>query len=371
MGRPLSTILLKIFAAGFYRAHAGMLLLIFFIMFGMGPPKDLINYHKALMLAFITSPVIMVVVFAVLLLYLFKCLHYVSGQIFVGHQQFLFYSSNSYSKTQQFISWFILQANITLPVLAYAGVCTGVAVYYHYFLSALVIVCYFLVVLSACALFYMRLINGLVDGSKQSVILKLTQRWKKPYFSLYIYYVFDSLKLRYLITKGLSYLIISGVFLMFADVSHDLRVAGIAMLAIAVSHSILIFDQRQFEEGFLIFSKNLPYSRMKLFLSFAAMYFVLLLPETIWLFVRFSPIMAIGLLAFGLSITLLFHSILYKLGLNMEKYMTWVLGLFMILFWMVMFKLIWVLVLLNLLVAYFIFYSNYYKDPRPVEGAGE
>lgn len=363
---PLANTLLKIFANGFYRAHAGMFFLILFITCGLGNPQEMVNYHKALMLAFITSPCAQVIAFAVLLLYIVKCWHFVSGQIFATHQQFLFYIGNSYSRSKQFIGWFILQANITLPILAYAAICFVLAIRYGYFLSALSILSYFLIVLSVSALFYMRLINNLVDGSSQSAILKLTKSWKKPYFSLYVYHVFDKLKVKYLITKCISYLIITGVFLMFADVSHDLRVAGIALLALAVGHSVLIFDERQFEETFLVFSRNLPYSRLKLFLSFLGVYLILLLPEAVWLFVRFSPVMALGLLAFGLSLTVLFHSLLYKFGLDMEKYMTWVLCLFVVLFWVVMFRLIWGLVAVNLVVAYLIFYRNYYKQHSPL-----
>jgi len=361
---PLTNILLKIFSNGFYRAHAGMLFFLLFVMVGMVEPSQLLNYHITLMLAFISSPLMMAVVFAVWLLYTFKCWHHVAGQVFALHQQFLFYSSTSYPKTKQFSSWFILQASVSLPVLLYAGISMGVAVKHHFFIQAIVILAYLVVITSVSAWFYMRLINRLIDGSTQSLVLKLTRSWKKPYFSLYIYHVFNSLKLKYMITKGLSYLIITGVFLMFADVSHDLRVAGIALLAIAVSHSVLIFDERQFEDTFLIFSRNLPISRFRLFVSFLGVYFVLLLPEAIWLYLRFSPVMATGLLAFGLSLTLVFHSLLYKLGLDMEKYMTWVLGLFMVLFWVVMFKLMWILVILNLTGAYVIFYMNYYNSPK-------
>jgi uncharacterized membrane protein len=369
MRSPLTNVLLKIFARGFYRAHGGMFCFLLFVMFGMVEPSQLLNYHKTLMLAFITSPLMMAVVFLVWLIYTFKCWHYIAGQVFALHQQFLFYSSSSYQKPKQFISWFILQANISLPVLVYAAISMGVGVKHHFYLPVVFILLYLMLLTALSALFYMRLVNQLVDGSTQSIILKLTKSWKKPYFSLFIYHVFDQLKLKYIITKTLSYLIITGVFLMFADVSHDIRVAGIALLAIAVSHSVMIFDERQFEETFLIFAKGLPYSRLKLFMRFLAVYFALLLPEAIWLFVRFSPPMALGLLTFGLSLTVLFHSLLYKLGLDMEKYMSWILGLFMVLFWVIMFKLIWPLMVLILLVAYWIFYSNYYRE-APVKQAG-
>lgn len=359
---PLSNILLKVFATGFYRTHAGIFFFLLFVMFGMVEPSQILGYHVTLMLAFISSPLMMAVVFAVWLVYTFKCWHYVAGQVFALQQQFLFYSSSSYSKAKQFNSWFILQAYIGLPVLVYAAISLGVAVKHQFFLQATVIFAYLVFLTAVSALFYRRLINQLIDGSTQSAILKLTRHWQKPYFSLYVYHVADQLKLKYLITKVLSYLIITGVFLMFADVSHDLRVAGIALLAIAVSHSVLIFEQRQFEETFLVFSRNLPYSRLKLFLSFLGVYMALLFPEAIWLFVRFSPLMATGLLAFGLSLTILFHSVLYKIGLDMEKYLTWVLGLFMILFWVVMFGLIWLLIVVNIAVAYFVFYNNYYHS---------
>jgi hypothetical protein len=360
MRSPLAKILLKIFANGFYRAHAGLFLFGAFVMFGMVEPSQLVGYHSTLMLAFISNPIMMLVVFAVWLLYTFKCWHFVAGQVFALHQQFLFYSSSSYQKTKQFLAWFILQATIALPVLAYGIIAVGVGVKHGFYLGSFAVLCYLFFIIAISAWFYMRLINQLIDGSSQSTVLKLTKSWKKPYFSLYIYHVFDKLKLKYIITKGISYLIITGVFLMFEDVSHDLRVAGIALLAIAVSHSVLIFDERQFEETFLIFSKTLPYSRVQLFLSFLGVYGALLLPEAIWLFVRFSPIMAIGLLAFALSLILLFHSLLYRFGLNMEKYMTWVLGLFIVVFWVVMFRLIWGLVCVNLVVAYLVFYRSYY-----------
>lgn len=364
---PLTNLLLKIFANGFYRAHAGMFLFVIFVMFGMVEPSQLLNYHMTLMLAFITSPLMMSVVFLAWLLYTFKCWHFVAGQIFAIHQQFLFYSSSSYQKTKQFIAWGILHAALSMPVLVYAVIAIGVGVKHGFYLGPLVVICYLLLLIAISGWFYMRLINKLIDGSSRSVILKLTKAWRKPYFSLYVYHVFDKLKVKYLVTKGISYLIITGVFLMFADVSHDLRVAGIALLALAVGHAVLIFDEREFEETFLIFSRNMPYSRFRLFLSFLTVYFILLLPEAVWLFVRFSPVMAVGLLVFALSIMLLFHSLLYKLGLDMEKYMTRILGLFMVLFWIVMFRLIWPLVVMNLLVAYALFYTNYYKTHKALK----
>ncbi len=367
MRSPLTHILLKIFAVGFYRVHAGILFFLFLVLFGLVEPSQLINYHKALMLGFITSPVMMAVVFGVWLLYTFKTWHYIAGQLFAIQQTFLFYSSTAYTRQKQFISWFLVQATVMLPVLAYAAFSIGVAIQHQYWLSALAILLYMIFVISCSSLFYIRLVNRLIDGSKQSILIKLTANWQKPYFSLYVYHVLDQLKVTYLITKALSYGIITGVFLLFADVSHDLRVAGIAVLAIAVAHCIVVFEERKFEETYLIFSRNLPLSRLKLFLSFAGVYFLLLLPEGVWLFTRFAPLMAIGLFAFGLSVILLFHSFLYLFGLNMDRYMQWVPGMFVLFFWLIMFKLLWVCIPLIAVVGYLIFYNNYYQVPLVVK----
>lgn len=361
MGKPLTNVLLKVFANGFYRVHGGILFFLFLVLFGLVEPAQLLGYHMALMLAFITSPLMMSIVFGVWLLYTFKCWHYIAGQIYIVHQQFLFYSSTAYSRQKQFNSWLVVQATVSLPVLVYGGLSVGVAVYHHYVLSAFCIAVYLIALIAISAWFYSCLVNHLVDGSKQSVLLRFTKKWKKPYFSLYLYHVFNKLKVNYLVTKFLSYLIINGVFLMFADVSHDQRVAAIAMLAIALAHSILVFEERRFEEVYLIFSKNLPYSKTKLFSSFAAVYALLLIPEAAWLFTRFAPLMAVYLLAFGLGIILLFHCMLYPLGLDMEKYMTRVLILFVVVFWLLMFKLLWLIVPAAFMLSYTI------KPPNPLE----
>ncbi|MFC0514957.1 hypothetical protein ACFFGT_12140 [Mucilaginibacter angelicae] len=359
--KPLTTVLLKIFANGFFRVHAGILLFIFLAMVGVVPPQYLIGYHKALMLAMDSSSVVMTLVFVAWLIYAIKSWHYVSGQIFAEGQHFLFYSSNALSRKKQLSSWFWVQVTILSPIIAYAliTICVGVA--NHYYVLPVCILLYLITLSYLSAGIYTRQINRLVDGSDQSILLKLSSKWRKPYFSLYIYHIFDKRKVPYLITKALSWLIITGVFYVFADVKTDARVAGIAILAVITAHVVLIFEERKFEENGLSFSRNLPYSRQRLFLNFINVYFFLLIPESIWLFSRFNPLMAFELLLLALSTAMLFHCLLYWFGLNMDKYLQWILSLFVVLFWIIMFKLLWVLIPLNLSIAYWLFYGNYYK----------
>ncbi|WP_419698140.1 hypothetical protein [Mucilaginibacter sp. NFX135] len=361
MQQPLTKVLLKIFAGGFYQVHAGILFFVFFIMVGTVPGNMLISYHKSLMLAMTSSPMMLALVLAVWLIYIAKSWHYVSIQLFAPDKQFLFYSSTALSLVEQRKSWYYTQAAILAPIIIYALMAVGVGLAHRFYILPAVIILFLSVIIWCSAALYMRVMNGLIDSNKQSLLLRWSSKWRKPYFSLYVYHIFDDKKVSYFITKGLSWLIISGVFYLFADVSTDTRVAGIVILAVITAHVVLIFEERRFEETKLSFARNLPVSRFRLFLNFASVYFFLLLPESVWLFSRFHLLMALELLLAGLSIALLFHSLLYWFGLNMDKYLQWILGLFIVLFWIIMFHLLWALIPLNLVIAYLFFYNNYYR----------
>ncbi|MCO5950213.1 hypothetical protein [Mucilaginibacter flavidus] len=362
MNSPLTTILLKIFARGFYRAHAGILAVGFFVLFGMVEPGQIVNYHKTLMLTLASSPLMMGVVFLCWLVYSIKTWHYVVGQIGAVNQAFLFYSSNAFAPGKQLKSWFYMQQVLLLPISVYGLFAAVLGVAHHYYLIPAAIIAYLFLLATLGAMLYRRTVNNLVDGNTQTWLLTLSSKWRKPWFSLFIYNVFDQHKVTWLITKGLSYLLITGFFLLFADVAHDTRVAGIALLAVVVAHVKLIFEERCFEEKWLSFTRGLPYSRAQLFASFAGVYLILMLPEAIWLFSRFNPLIAVELLLAGISIAMLFHCLLYYIGLDMEKYMLWIFFLFVAIFWMILFKLIWVVAVVNLMVAFGVFWKCYYRE---------
>ena len=359
MLKPLTNILTKIIVDGFYKAHNGIFILLLLIV--IAPGGEFIKFHQSLMLYFIAKPLGMIIIFALSLLYTFKCWHFVSSTLTGLHQQFLFYSMNSFSKFDQVFSWGIIHALMSLPIVLYMLCSVIMAISHHYFLSAFIILIFSIGLLLLSAIFYYWLINKLIDGRKPSMILKLMSGFKKPFFSLYLYHVFDKLKLKYLLIKLLSYLLITGVFLMFADVKTDVRVAAIAMLAIAITHAMLIFKEREFDGTFLMFAKTLPKSRFQLFISQLFMYSFLLLPEGIWLLFNLPILMAAGLFLFCISIVMLFVSSLHLIGCNQDRYMQVVSGLFFLIFLIILFKLIWALVLINFLVSYAIFHFNYYK----------
>jgi len=371
MTLPLTHVLSRIFVRGFYQAHAGLFLFFFLFMIGAVDPGQLLGYHKTLMLAFITSPLMLLMVFACWLIYTFKCWHYVTGQIVAPQQHFLFYSVTSYTRKQQLLSWFITGASILLPVIIYGLIAVGVGVYHHLYIMPFIIVIYLLLLITASAWLYTIVVNRLVDGGQQSWLLKWSGGWKKPYFSLYIYHVLNRLKISYSITKALSWIIITSIFYLFNDVKTDARVAGMAVLAIAVAHSVLVFEGQRFEQTYLSFARNFPYNSIRRYGYILLSYLLLLLPEGVWLFSRFNPLLAVQLLLMALSMLMLLNSLIYNIGLNMDKYLQWVMGLFMLLFWIMMFKLMPALIVGNVVVSYLVFYRYFYKDMPTVASAEE
>ncbi|CAM3648220.1 hypothetical protein MUGA111182_01210 [Mucilaginibacter galii] len=362
MKQPLNNVLSRIFVRGFYQAHAGLFLFFFLVMIGSVDPGELFMYHKILMLAFISSPLMLLVVFVAWFLYNLKCLHYVIGQISAPPQHFMFYSMGSFNRKIQLKSWFLVQLILLLPIIVYGLVAVGVGLKYHYYLTPAIIVIYLLLLAAVSARLYVLLLDRLVDSGNPSWLLQWIGNWRKPYFSLFIYHVLNRLKVAYAITKGLTWLIVISIFSLFNDVKTDARVAGMAVLAIAVAHAVLVFEGQRFEQAYLSFARNFPYTHIKRYCYFVCTYLMLLLPEGLWLLNRFNFVLAIQLLLMALSMLLLFHTLIYYIGLSMSKYLQCVMGLFMLLFWVMMYKLMPVVITGNILVSYLLVIRYYYRD---------
>ncbi|MES2829828.1 MAG: hypothetical protein V4687_16845 [Bacteroidota bacterium] len=357
----MTTLLLKLFANSFYRAHAGVLLLILFVLSGLGKPGDVKYFHFSVMLAFSSNIMWLLVSFAVAALYALKTWVFILKKISERSNQFLFYSLNSSPKAKQMVSWLTVQAAVNAPILLYLGCGALVAITYGYYLAAIMIAVFIITLFSAGAFLCYRRTGKMVQAGEQSRILGLTASWKKPYFSLYLYHTFEKYLIKFLLLKGGSYLIITGMFVLFADVKSDIRIPQLAVLIIALSHSLLIFQLKEFEETYLNFVRTLPISRLYIFLSLAGALIVLLVPELVWILCNFPFAVSISLLAFCLSVCLLFMSILHWIGINPDTYMKLTFALFVALFWAIMFKSFDALTAINITCSFCIFYFSYYK----------
>ncbi|MCR8556190.1 hypothetical protein KXD93_00970 [Mucilaginibacter sp. BJC16-A38] len=374
MPQPLNNILVKVFARGFYKVNSGLLIFLFVILVSycffintlgdvkLLPPGRELYYQFMILITFVSSPGMMLMFFTVWIFYTIKSWQYVSGQLQIEHHEFLYYSVLSAGRIQQFKGWFYMQFIISLPFVCYALLASVIGVVLHHYGMVMVIILFTILLITTTAFIYTKQLNALLEDTGQTWLINLGQSWRKPFFSLFVYHIFDRLKMALVLTKLLSYVAIISIMFSFADAVTNSRVASFAVLAIVMAHSILIYQQHRFALVYLSITRNFPYSLGKLYAQHVLTYLILLLPECIWLFINFKFFMAVGLLVMLLGITMLFHCVLYRIGLAMNKYLPWLLGIFFAISLVILFGLVWWLVPVCFGVSYCLFYVNYYKE---------
>lgn len=368
---PLTIVLTKIFSRGFYRANAGLLLFFFVVLVsytilinpaGTMPHEMFEFYQLIVLLTFISSPVTMIVIFVAWLLYTVKSWQYVTGQLTATENNFLFYSTTALGKFRQLRSWWWMQFVITLPITAYGLLSVTLGIIYHHYLYPFIIIVYIFFLITVSAAIYVWLANRLSASAGTPLTLKLPVRWKKPFFSLFLYHIVHHIKLGGILTKTFSlFCLTSGAYSMFSSNRHDARVAGLLVLTAVAGHLYLIYQEHRFEVMTMAFSRNFPYSRNRHFLYITLRYLLLLVPEMIFLFIMEPPMMAMLLLLYAISVMLCFRGLLYWLGLNMNVYLPVVFAAYVFLFWLIMYGYLWQSAGIMLLLSYVLFYYRYYK----------
>jgi hypothetical protein len=338
--KPLTRVLVKIVASGFYREHTGLLLSLFVLIFinffytnvlnqTHLTPEQLIQTALKLVISTVSEPLGILIFFSLFFLYSLKSRKYVSGRLKGIDVQFLFYSSNALSWKRQVQTWSVVQLVIAIPIIILGVYAMIIGITFGYWIIPLLIPIYLLALTVYNASYYTRLINNnTVAAPPKADRLAVLSRWPKPLFSLFLYEVFHKKRVAYAITKLTSLASITLIFSVFPESHSDIRLLGIISLCIALAHVVLLYQSSEFELFYLRFARNFPYSQWQVYRQQVALYSLLLLPELVWFLVvgKFSQGLMGALLL--LSVTLLFRAVLYWLGQQMTYYLRLVFGLF-------------------------------------------
>lgn len=339
MKRPLTRVLLKVVASGFYQEHTGWLISLFLVVFSNFfytrvpnqlhlTAEQITQNGFQLVITSVSEPIGVAALLSVCFFYSLKSWHYVAGRLKSADVQFLAYSSNAFQWRQQVQSWSVVQGVILLPIAVLCLYAMVVGFIFHHWLVPLLLPVYLLLLTVTGACYYTRLLNDTVVKPDKVASLTWARDWPKPFFSLFLYEVIGKKRVTYLITKVASIASIALLLLAFPDSRNDVRLAGMIGLCCAVGHVMLVFQASEFELFYLLFARNLPYGRGQLYGQQVLLYGMLLLPELVWLLMagKFST----GLLAacLLLSVTLLFRTLLYWTGQQMTFYLRIVISLF-------------------------------------------
>lgn len=362
--------LLKIFAWQFYRENSGLLLFsyIFLISYcffiktvGNYQPEESVFYHLMLMMTFIVSPVVMLLVFAIFLIYTIKSWKYVAIQLKLESNQFLFYSLTASKKAIQFKAFVCVQLAISFPMIGYWLFATILGIVFDANVIPLLTLAYLLVLAVSSALLYCRWLNLLGLPANRSLLGKFSKKWSKPLSTLFLYCLLRDQKSSVLISKCCSFLIIIGIFNAFPEQLEDQRLAEMTVLGLVMTHSFLIYKEHHFNELSLSFLRNMPYQRIIIWLNFALTFAIIILPEIIWLLLNFQLFIAGKAILLGLSIAMLLRSLIYLTGLRIYKYLSQLFFLLIIQFYVIMFNYGFILIPINLIIAFAVFFKFYYS----------
>jgi hypothetical protein len=348
-------LLIKSLAKEFYQQHAGFFLMGFYILFGVVEPSQLINYHEALLLAGLSSPVGLAIVFVSWVLYCLKVYYFIKQKLALAEYNFI-NELGSLDKKPQLKLWLALYCVILLPIIIYIFALIGISIYNSLFLSLILILAVFASLAIGLSFLSYRSVTFSFLKKESYKINPYTQV-KKPFFTWPLFYLLNEQPLMLLMCKALSLFFFRCMLWMFADVGHDTRVLLVALLASILCHAVLVFTLLKFEIAYLSFSKSLPISTYKRLLGWFLTFSIILLPE--WTFFIISSehdVYAIvnGFL-FGLAGLLFLLTVLYFVKLNMDIYLRWLLFFFFVSMWSIVahYYLLFSLVLLGSSALYY------------------
>ncbi|MBA3648122.1 MAG: hypothetical protein H0W62_06160 [Chitinophagales bacterium] len=361
---PVSKVLNRVIVAQFYQRNAGLFLFLFILLFGVVHGEEVLYYHLTLIYAMLDSNLFMAVIFIVWLLYGLKCAQFTTKSLSEPENSFINVIA-CLSKREQLLALINLQWLLFLPVLIYTLFIISVGIYTKCFGQVLLVIAYNFLLCGLSAVFYRYKIQHPDSGKSLIRFPFLTIKIPKNYPAFFITYLLNELKIIFIVTKFFSATVLIAFLNGFFINVNDSRIPFLGFLLGIIAHCMLVFEFRKFEETRLNFSRNLPISRGKRFLSMAMVYTVVLLPEIIILITSIPTIISainfILLAVFGISTLLFLHCLLYWPIRDTEVFLKYVFGTFSILFFLILYKAYVAIISMLLLISLLIFFLRYYR----------
>jgi len=361
----------KIFVDGFYRTHAGMLVFVFVMLIsyclfintlGTVMPDQIDFWQFFFTISLVSNPLVMAFYLLASILYAYKSLKYILNLLTLPQHEFLYYSFTASAKSGQFVAWCVVLAYIFIPICCYTLYATIIGLVFGYYLISIGVLCFQLLLILMCAYICLRESNRLIEAGKSGWLIRVSRNWNKPLFLLYTFQVFNQSKLAYLLTKLLSWILISSVFVLFSDLEDNFRLLMLITSCMVVAHVALIYQEKLFNDRYLSFLANFPFSKAKIFFSFGLNYIILLLPEICWIITRFGILTSLKLMVFSFSTILLFRSFLLLDKMKVKVFLILVFCQFFLSYLLIMFGLGLILIPINMVMAWWIFKINYLND---------
>ena len=336
-----STILLRTLVRPFYRENAGFFLFLFILFFGIVAPSEQLAYHYALMLGLLQTPGFFGLVLLAWLAYALKCSSWISATLLKDDRRYLFLLS-CLDIRRAYRHLLNVQVLLYSPVWLYALIVAAVAIYNHWYISALIVLLFLGLVVALGARVYLYWLSH-PGGRRHRAFLRMPRilpgAWlpaAQPYWLFFIRYIFRDL---WLAVGGIKLFSCTLLVLLLRSQrvdDYDLRLPYLLYSMALFGHGLLIYRCREMEESRLLFYRGLPLSLTRRWVQYLVFYFLVLLPE-IWTIgwltpspIRFKD--AVGFIFSGFAVLQLLNSLLFLAPIRTGGFLKINLGIFGILY---------------------------------------
>jgi hypothetical protein len=323
--------------------------------------SQVVNYHLALIHATLNSEIFLLMVFLIWLLYSLKSLHFLLKTSTQDAWQFLYHLS-LLSARKCFSYFFIISFLTFIPVFSYTAFIYIIGFQSKLYgkLSIILVFQLALWLMNALALNY-SIRNRHV--ASRIAMPSLILPYQRTQVGIYAGYLFKHEKSAMILSKFFS---ITLIYLVKETLvtGDDFRIIGITWLFALLSHTYLINKLKVFEDQYLNWTRNLPISTTKIFVSYFLLYSLLMLPELLLLtgsigkgltFFQFTL-----LPVFSSAFLVAIHSYLFKPHRDPDKFVMYLFWLFLICFMLVLSKMIWIVTAGLLLISFLLFSKRFF-----------
>jgi hypothetical protein len=361
-------VMIKSLVYPFYKQHLGILLFVYFVMFGIVESSQVLYYHQSLIYGMLTSPVFMGVIFLLWFFYHIKIIHFILRLL--NQNEYLIINLLALLPRKTSFYYFSLVSLLSsLPILIYT-LAIFIFGFNNQLYSSCLIIFFFLLILTAIV--GVILTKHIYHKHLPSIISipELPVKFPTGSLGIRLGYLINQEKIAIFLSKLFSIVLIYFVKETL-ETGDDFRIILITWLFALLSHTFLVIKLKSHEDHKLTWTRNLPISTQKILLSYLLLYSILLLPEMILLLgalgrgitlIQF-PILFIFAGGFLTSI----HVYLYKPNRNPEYFVHFIIVLFLGSFMLVLSKLIIPLSFILLLASLY-YFGKYYYQYQPSVG---
>lgn len=364
----LFSILHRSIAVPYYHQHAGFFLFCFLLLFGIQPSfYDALIFHHSIIQSILSSSLFLGIAAGLWALYALKTVHFFFTCIKKDAYSFLLQFLSVPLKIRLMVLAY-LQTVLFLPVWVYGFIILIVAVREHHPVQGL----YVFIAIISLSLFSIFLFNIFLEKGKTLSFFPSWLKFRYPptYSFILLRYVFNEQFPALLITKLLTFFGLYSLTQLEKNYFDD-RILWLFYISSLAGHCILVYKNHHFTEKKLAFYRNLPAKSLQTILSFFLVYIILLLPE-FWALKGIATHQhameeyAWMILA-GPSVLLLLHCLLYTEDFSMESFLQIVFGIWVVLIFFSLSSWKWMIPLVCLAMAIFIFNTSYYSYEKKAE----